>query len=364
MSTVLCDLVDINAIQARLDAVHLDGGKHLMGQPTPVLDFVMSQENKAAFDIEREMTRDGKIKGVQLRYEQAFLPSEVQSNGEGCDATGEYCQVWESYAFDPTLNEYMDFKLGVGELKTNPEENTAVIAQRVRLMMQAIKEKVHANLSDFIVANLGNWSSDTPDIEGVSVAANILNVNTTLPSDSNALRVANPILFQQLQDALTMSGYGSTGIFGGTELASYVKRASAGSDSVIGYNLKDALEQFGVAATYDRILAGKLAAALSSTNAAVGIGSIAPVGWSLYDSDGAKLNLADSVADTIYDPATGMKFEFRMTRDCDDWKIVVRTRYQFFGLPENRYKTGHPLEGTNNLGGININCDNQQSCIA
>lgn len=363
MSTLLCDLVVINAIQDRLDAVY-SGKSQLTAQKTPLLDYVMSTENKNAFDIEKRITSDGKLKDLEVRFKQAKLASEVSENLSGCEATGEVCETSHTYSFDSTANVGMDFALGISELATNPETNTATIAEEIRLRMDAIKLKVHENLCDMAVANLGGWSSDTSDIEGVAVTADILNVNTTLPQDSNALRVANPVLFEQLQTALEMSDYGSTGIFGGTELASYVKRAMAGSDSVVGYNLLAMLQQYGIGATYDRVLAAKLAAAGSITNLAVGIGSIAPVGWSIYNQDGAKIQSADSVADTIYDPATGMMFEFRMTRPCDEWLIQIRTRYEFKALPPNRYKTGHPLEGVNGIGGINVNCDNLQSCIA
>jgi len=363
MSNVLCDLVVINAIQDRLDQVYT-GKSNLVSQKTPLLNYVMSQENKSAFDLEKRITSDGKLKDVEIRFKQAKLASEVQQDLTGCDATGKVCQVSKTYSFDPDSNEGLTLKLGISELNTNPDTNTATIAEEVRLMMNAIKEKVHENLCDSAITNIGTWSSDATDIEGTSIAANILNVNTTLPSDSNALRIANPVLFEQLQTAFEMADYGSTGIFGGTELASYVKRAMAGSDSAIGYNLLAMLQQYGVGATYDRVLASKLAAAGSITNLAVGVGSIAPVGWSIYNQDGAKIQSADSVADTIYDPETGMMFEFRMTRPCDDWLIQVRTRYAFYALPADRYKTGHPLDGVNGIGGINVNCDNLQSCIA
>lgn len=364
MSTVLCDLVVINAIQDSLDEAYLGGKNHLKGQPTPLLDYVLSKENKAAFEMEKRFTKDGKIQDVQLRFNQATLPSEVQEDIEGCDATGETCETWQNYSFDPTKNLGETIKLGISELSTNPEENTVNIARRVRDKMNAIKEAQHAKLCDFAVANLGEWSSDTADIEGVGVAANVLQVNTTLPSDSNALRIANPVLFEQISNALQFSGYERTGIFGGTDLASYVRRASSGSDSAVGYNLLANAQQYGMGATYDRVLAAKLAAAGAMTNLAVGIGAIAPVGWSIYNQDGAKIQNTDSVADTIYDPETGMMFEFRMTRPCDEWLIQIRARYQFFGLPANRFKTGHPLEGVNQIGAINVSCGNLQSCIS
>jgi hypothetical protein len=187
-------------------------------------------------------------------------------------------------------------------------------------------------------------------------------VNTTLANGTGAARIANPVLFEQIRTALEMSNYGTTGIFGGNELASYVRRAIAGSDSAVGYNLRAMLDAYGIGATYDRNLATVLSGVGAATNLAVGLGSIAPVGFSLYAADGAKIRQEDSIADTIYDPATGMMFDFRMTRPCDEWLIQVRSTYQFFYLPDDRYKAGHNLERVNGIGQIGVTCADLASC--
>ena len=351
----------MNAIQDRLDDVYL-GASNLTATKTPFLDFVLSPENVATFDLQKRMSRDGKVRSVELRFDQAKLASEVSSNLSGCTATGTDCQNTKDYTFNPDLNRGMDFTLGLTELTESFETNTETIAKALRLRMDAIKDAISIDLATAAVAAAGAWSGDTSDIDGVAVANDVLQVNTTLANGTGAARIANPVLFEQIRTALEMSNYGTTGIFGGNELASYVRRAIAGSDSAVGYNLRAMLDAYGIGATYDRNLATVLSGVGAATNLAVGLGSIAPVGFSLYAADGAKIRQEDSIADTIYDPATGMMFDFRMTRPCDEWLIQVRSTYQFFYLPDDRYKAGHNLERVNGIGQIGVTCSDLASC--
>ncbi len=124
MSTIACDLVVINAIQDRLDAVY-SGKSNLTPEKTPLLSYVMSQENKNAFQIEKNITSGGKLKGLEVRYKQAKLASEVQQNISGCTATGEVCQVSHDYSFDADANEGLTLDLGISDLSANPDSNSS-----------------------------------------------------------------------------------------------------------------------------------------------------------------------------------------------------------------------------------------------
>ena len=364
MSYNLCSLVDMNSVQLRLDEVKPSIG-NLNPNDHPLLNFVLGQENVSAFDLQKTVSpADGKLKSVEVRYKQRKLASEVQRGVEGCDASGEPCQLTKDYTFDGSNNYVMDLNLGVSALETNPDTNAAMIASELRLMMDAIKEAMSADLAASVAANLGGWGTDVASISGTDLTGNIFSVNTTLANGTQA-RIANPVLFEQLTDALRMSRFGSTGIFGGNELAGYVRRAIAGSDSQVGYNLRSMLDAYGLGAVYDVDLVDALTTAgVGATNVAIGLGSIAPVGHSIYLNDQAALNQGDSIATTVYDPVTGMMFEYRMTRPCDDWKIVVRARYNFFFLPTDLYKVGDRLRGVTGVAPINVTCDDLTPCQA
>jgi hypothetical protein len=205
---------------------------------------------------------------------------------------------------------------------------------------------------------------DTDTIDGTDVnAAGILEVNTTLDNGTNA-RILNSALFEQIQTALSMSRINGASIFGANELASYLRRAmAAGSQDGIGYDLMAMIQRYGIAAVYDRHLTAALAS-VNATNLAVGLGSIVPVGFSLYEAECNKLNDSANIANTIYDPETGMKFDYRMVRDCDDWNIVIKATYDFYTAPDYLYKVGSNFEGVKGLAAIEVVCTDLTPCAA
>jgi hypothetical protein len=186
-------------------------------------------------------------------------------------------------------------------------------------------------------------------------------VNTTLANGTEA-RPVNSALFEQIQTALLMSRINGASIFGANELASYLRKAIAGGSSDgLGYDLMAIIERFGLAAVYDRHLTTALAA-VNATNLAVGLGSIVPVGFSLYEADFNKLSDSSNIADTIFDPATGMKFDYRMQRLCDDWNINIRATYQYYTAPAYLYQVGSNFEGVKGLAALEVVCDDLAGC--
>jgi hypothetical protein len=175
-------------------------------------------------------------------------------------------------------------------------------------------------------------------------------------------RPVNSALFEQIQTALLMSRINGASIFGANELASYLRKAmAAGSSDGLGYDLMLMIERFGLAAVYDRHLATALAA-VNASNLAVGLGSIVPVGFSLYEADFNKLSDSSNIADTIFDPATGMKFDYRMQRLCDDWNINIRATYQYYTAPAYLYQVGSNFEGVKGLAALEVVCTDLAAC--
>ena len=257
-----------------------------------------------------------------------------------------------------------EWEVGIGTYvsSTNTLERTTVLSNSSGTAPSKIN--FLAGIKDVFVTYPAGKSVDTDSIDGVNVnGAGILEVNTTLDNGTNA-RIVNSPLFEQIQLALQMSRINGAGIFGAAGLASYIRRAIAGgSQDGIGYDLLAMIQRYGIAAVYDRHLTAALAG-VNATNLAVGMGSIVPVGFSLYEAECNKLNDSSNVANTIYDPATGMKFDYRMTRPCDDWNIVIKASYQFYTAPDYLYKVGSNFEGVKGLAGIAVTCTDLTPCAA
>ena len=362
MSQSACEIVPVNGLQAMLDSAFANQN-NMAPVTLPFLTHIMSEGNRSASTI-KFLTGASKVRQVEIQYDQPFLEDEIETNLTGCTATSEECDYVETYTFDPTENVGKTLLVSPSDLTGTAEENCAFIARKVQKRIELIKENVSINLAAAAAAQFGKWSVDTDSIDGVNVnGAGILEVNTTLDNGTNA-RIVNSPLFEQIQLALQMSRINGAGIFGAAGLASYIRRAIAGgSQDGIGYDLLAMIQRYGIAAVYDRHLTAALAG-VNATNLAVGMGSIVPVGFSLYEAECNKLNDSSNVANTIYDPATGMKFDYRMTRPCDDWNIVIKASYQFYTAPDYLYKVGSNFEGVKGLAGIAVTCTDLTPCAA
>lgn len=363
MSQSLCDVVKAPAIQDVLDN-QFSTAQNMRPTATPLLSYVMTEENRSAFRIDQAISSNtGKLRSVEIIYDQPMLETDITAMVDACSADRELCDFTKTYDF--TATPYgSQFKLGVGTLSESIEVNSSRISREVARMIEGIKQYYSEQLAIWAAANAGAWSQDTATIDGTNVTvANVLQVNTTLANGTNA-RIPNAVLFEQINRALEMSRFTQAGIFGANDLVSFLRRALAGGqNTILGYDIREMLAQFGVGMQYDRHVAAAVAGLNNtSTNLAVMRGAIAPVGFALYESDNAKIQQADSVADVIYDPETGMKFDFRMTRPCDEWVISLSANYQFFGLPTNLYQVGSNWEGVTGIGLVGVTCDDLTPC--
>jgi len=333
-------------------------------QPTkvPALEFVMSEANRSKFRIDQFISKnDGKLRNVSVIYDQPYEDGDITEITDACSSENTLCDFEKTYEFNGTRIG-RSFELPIDQLKNSIEENTPRIAREVSKIINGIRDQVSRNLAESIVLNAGNWSVDTNTISGVSASGTILDVNTTL-ANGTGVRIPNAVLFEQLNMALEMSRFGTTGIFGQTELVNFLRRSLAGGqNTILGYDIRAMLDQFGIATAYDLHLANELTTLGTATNVAIGLGSIVPVGYSIYESNGAAFRAADSVAETLFDPQTGMKLDFRMSRPCDTWTITVSANYDFLFRPTDLYKVGSNWEGVTGLSLINVSCDDLTPC--
>jgi hypothetical protein len=360
MSQSLCEIVTCAAIQNSLDSAFANQN-NMAAIPLPFLTHVMSEGNRSASTI-KSLTGASKVRQVEIEYDQPFLTSDINENTSGCAATATECDFVETYTFDTTLNIGKDLTISPQDLVGTCEENGAFVARKLQKIINGLKEKESERLALAAATQFGAWSQDTADIAGTNVSAGgILEVNTILENGTNAKPV-NAALFEQIQTALIMSRINGASIFGANELASYLRKAmAAGSQDGLGFDLMAMIERFGLAAVYDRHLAAALVS-VNATNLAVGLGSIVPVGFSLYEADFNKMADSTNIADTIYDPATGMKFDYRMQRVCDDWNINVRATYQYYTAPAYLYQVGSNFEGVKGLAALEVVCTDLAAC--
>lgn len=348
------------AMQAQLDAIHASG--NMAPENLPCLNHVMSEANRSAFKLDMLMNpRTGKIAQVSVIYDQPFVEDDITEITDMCSTENTLCDYEQVYTFNG-VSYGRSFKLGIDDYRGSAEENSARIAREVQKIINGIKIKHSELLATFIGANAGAWSGDTATISGADVTANVLQLNTTL-ANGTGVRIPNAVLLQQLQRAHEMSKFNRSVTFGQDDLVSFLLRALAGGQStILGYDIRAMLDQYGTAMAYDRHVAAALTTLGGATNVSLAIGAIAPVGYASYDNEYSKINQTDSIADVIYDPATGMKIDFRLTRPCDEWTVSLKATYDYFALPSTMYQATSNWNGVNGIGLINVTCDDLTPC--
>lgn len=356
MSAGLCEIIDCPTMQVMLDDTFK--ADNMRPEKLPFLTYVTSAANMAASSF--EIVGKSKKRTAQVVYDQPLLSSEAKENGSACTSTTDECDTYQTYTFDTTLNKYSDFRVSKQDLVGTCEENNAFIMRKLKKHMEVVKLALSEQLADTATSDRGNWSVDTDGIDGVDVnATNVLEVNTSL---TGTPRIPNTVLFEQLKLAFEMSRFEDVGIFGASPLVSFARRAAAGGDSdPLGYSLQMMLDRYGIAMMYDRHLTDSLTA-INATNLAVGIGSIVPVGFALYEAEANKVNSDIRIADVMYDPETGIKFDVNIQEDCDVWSVVVRATYQFYTWPDDLYKSGSNWEGVKGFAAIENVCTDLQEC--
>ncbi len=356
MSAGLCEIIDCPTMQQHLDDTF--AASNMRPEKLPFLTYVTSEANRAASNF--EIVGNSKKRTVQVTYDQPLLASEAKSDGSGCTSTNDECDTYQTYTFDTESNRYSDFRVSKQDLVGTCEENSAFIARKLKKHMEVVKLALSEDLADMATSDRGNWSVDTDGIDGVDVnATDVLEVNTSL---SGTPRIPNSVLFEQLKMAFEMSNFDEVGIFGASPLVSFARRAAAGGDSdALGYSISAMLERYGIAMSYDRHLTDSLTA-INATNLAVGIGSIVPAGFALYEAEANKVNSDIRVADVMYDPETGIKFDVNIQEDCDVWSVIVRATYEFYSWPNDLYKSGSNWEGVKGFAAIENVCTDLQEC--
>ena len=324
-----------------------------------VLQFVLSEENRRGATV-TPVGRPSKSIPVQVIYDQPFLTSELDTNLSGCVATDSACDLTKTYTLDTTQNIGKTLKVSPHDLVGTAEENSAFVARQVAKLIDLVEQGLAENLAAAIAAQYGRWSVDTASIRGVGVTANILQVNDY----EGATAATNKKLFRQVRQAIQRSRLVSPIVAGGG-MEGYAMDAMTGGESADGINLLAQAQRYGFAPVYDRFLSDALAS-VSATDAVIGLGSIVPLGFSIFENDFNKVEAADQIATTIYSPRTGAKMDYIMSRPCadEDWNIIVRATYDFVTLPNDLYKTGSNFEGVKNLALLNVTCDDQAPCVS
>lgn len=341
-------LVSCPTIQDDLNNYFATCDASKMRTPMPFFEFLMSPLNRGSLQ-QSISPGNGKIRNVDLIYNQRFLESQVTSNVAMplCTATNFRSNNYTNYAIDTEVNDSLAYQYKMGDFIESCQTKENYMAELIQSMVNAVIERVASRQATAAYALAGGWGSDVQGLTGST-----LQVRTTRSGSTDEVY---PWTMQEIQTALEQSGYcNGVAIFGGTALRNYAQRMLAGCCSSQGIDLGAIISQFGTSVSYDRRLANA-AGSITNNNLAVMPGSLQLVTYNHFDGSNTIVDSGTLYSQqVIFDPETSFPLDLMMKYDCGKFHIAVTATSKLFSLPADLFQSGDILSGVNFAAKINV----------
>ena len=337
MATTLAICPDI---QAELNQYYNTCNASNLREPMPFFDFLMSDANMSGLS-QLVVPGPGKIRTVQLTYEQRIPESEVGSLSScdmTCSASTKRGNNVTSYSIDCEDGWEVEELISANDFLQACQSNDQILAKKIQAMIDALVRKTATALTTQAATLLGNWSTDT----GVA-AGDPVNV-VTVDGSGNV----KPTGWEDLDLAILQTNFcAAPVIFGGTTIFKYGRLMQAGCCSSQGLDLMAIRDQYGKAVVWDKrvnaitgndgfwVLAPGALAVITYTGADQGMGMAQVL-------EGANYRKM-----TIQDPQSGLPIDLVISDNCGNVSVTARVVAKVVAMPSDMFPTGDSMEGVN-----------------
>ena len=334
MSLVACP-----NIQAELNQYYNTCNASSLREPMPFFDFLMSDANMSGLS-QLVAPGNGKIRTVQLIYDQRIAESEVTALGDcemSCSASTTRGNLSQNYTISCDNGWEIEELITVSDFNYACQSNDQILAKKIQNMVDALVRKAATALTTQAGSLIGSWGADT----GVALG-DCLNINTV--DGSGNIR---PQGWEDLDLAILQTNFCSAPvIFGGTTIFKYARLMQAGCCSSQGLDLQAMRDAYGKAVVWDRrvnaitgndgfwVLQPGALAVITYSGADQGMG----MGQVLEGSNYRKM--------TIQDPQSGLPIDLNISDNCGNISITARTVAKVVSMPDI-FEAGGNMEGVN-----------------
>ena len=304
----------------------------------PFFDFLMSDANMSGLS-QLVAPGNGKIRTVQLVYDQRIAESEVSALGDcdlTCSASTTRGNLSENYTISCDNGWEIEELITVNDFNLACQSNDQMLAKKIQSMVDALVRKTASALTTQAAAYLGNWATDTGVAPGDPV--NII----TVDGSGNI----KPQGWEDLDLAILQTNFcAAPVIFGGTDIFKYARLMQAGCCSSQGLDLQAMRDAYGKAVVWDRrvnaitgndgfwVLQPGALAVITYSGADQGMG----MGQVLEGSTYRKM--------TIQDPQSGLPIDLNISDNCGNISITARTVAKVVSVPSTLFAAGDNMEG-------------------
>lgn len=337
MATTLTNCPDI---QAELNQYYNTCNAANLREPMPFFDFLMSDANMSGLS-QLVTPGNGKIRTVQLTYEQRIAESEVselESCDLGCTAETKRGNNMTEYTINCDNGWEIEELVSANDFVYACQSNDQILAKKIQAMIDALVRKTATALTTQAGTLLGNWSSDT----GVA-AGDPFNVNTVTGTGT-----VNPTGWEDLDLAIIQTNFCSAPvIFGGTTIFKYGRLMQAGCCSSQGLDLMAIRDAYGKAVVWD-----KRVNAISGNDGfwVLQPGALAVLTYSGADQGMGMASVLEGASYrkmTIQDPQSGLPIDLTISDNCGNVSLRARAVAKVVSLPSDMFAAGDSMAGVN-----------------
>jgi len=349
MSHIILPLIDCNNLQIQLNEI-TDKGQN-PNEPAPEIQFLRSPQNTNGRLESSVVYAGGKVKGVQVIYTPRVGDGEVDTTlTTTCTSENNAGENSTTYDIDELAGAQYGENIVIADLTRRCQANTDWFAQRVLAIIDGVKRKMQIRVAEQMAALYGQFASDGGET-GLSAGNTLKTVETKFPVATDGGKW-NPEALQEIMFSAQNSGFtGTPYVIGYGEIWRYWNYLiGLGNFSDGGMDFASWVNQ-NQAAFLPSLRLHKALNPVSGNNfLAVDAGSLFLLQYNRFDDPLAKVNDGMTQMDVIVDPKTGIPFNYKVSRTCDEKiNVFVSTAFKTVGLPDDMYSGGDRLEGTNGV---------------
>lgn len=325
----------------------------------PLFEFLNSPLNRSGYS-QRVAPGQGKIRTIELMYEQRILESEVTQPGTtpDCTATTKRGNLATTCTIDPLDYLEVEELIEGADFTYICEDNQTVIDRKIMKMITALEAKAATIVTTQAIALIGGVSDDIAAGNKQTVGGKSFFKVATEKSDGSI----DPRAVAKLNFLRMQSNYCAPAPVFGSDMYEYYQLMQSGCCSNEGLDVGALLAKYGTAVMYDR----RVTAAL---NTLAGDGSGATLSFTAlpgalqvvwYNANDGIGNAAGILQGTnyqkrvIYSPRTGMPIDLTLQDNCGSVSIIARANPKVCGLPSDLFAPNDHMNGVTYVNGIVI----------
>lgn len=350
MSHILLPLIDCPNLQLALNEITDKGG--MPGEAAPEIQFLTAPQNTNRILETNVLPGGGKIRTVEVVYTPRTTEDEVGTTlTTECISGKESGMLSETYDIDENAGVQVDEVINFADLTRICKSNPEYLAGRVAAMLDGARRKMQSRVAEQMALLYGKFAVDNGET-GLSALNTLKTVETKFPAAQKA--TWNPEAVQEIILSAMNSGFtGIPYVFGFGEIWRYFNYLNAvgnSSDGGLDFAKYVAQNQIGFMPSIKMHTALNGASGSGAKFLVIDLRSLFLLQYNRFEDESQKVNDGFHVQGIIVDPMTGVPFNYKVTRSCDETiSFFISSAFKVVGLPNDMYSGGDRLDGTNGV---------------